>query len=686
MTESALEVLLASLADEPDNRDHVLRIDGGAPLVDCLFRLLERATRHGDTTKRPGPRPPPFDAAVPPEDRTVMGGMSPNSTADTNTKAMEKESGDVVSRSKECGRGLELPVNSKALCGREVGAKLEVEEALLTALAVVSLLVRHRSSDKSIWSIQEGLVRYLATKRLLSDLSVLTYQLHAFCAAAALPTTGTRTRVGPAETGKSTGKNRHDSNKRRSTSPTGGELLPPPLSSTTAADKHSSPRSRSQSPDSSRRLPARPLPVLVLRRKTTIAGSKPTRSLSPLPSRRPLLQVAGRVAELVTAVVSHPLVRPSGPATATCRAVEDLRRGALAAPPLAYSSPLARGPATGGAGSPTLASGAVRAVGSLVSLVAAMVGTEKERRQHQPSSSGVAVLGAEKKDDDDDSRQRRDDAASPMEASSPAATGSLKTEKEGAAIPLSDGLLCLSSAAVQAANLACVLDLEAMQASLSAHGLQPEFLFLCDHLLADLTDRISAQDVAPPTSEPTAPEGCLEGVLTLLGYFCLDNREHQEVLRRGNPFPAILARLCDLPFRYFSEPRHRAVLLPTLMSICHANVGNRIAAEEELSSEFLADFLEENLEAHRSDEAAAAVAAAVGVHEASGATPPRESNGQHDRSNKDAAAAATTKGLQQTVTPRSDWRTLSLRFPLELWDDAISFFRSAPCSDQETPA
>ncbi|CAM9819725.1 unnamed protein product [Ectocarpus sp. 12 AP-2014] len=117
------------------------------------------------------------------------------------------------------------------------------------------------------------------------------------------------------------------------------------------------------------------------------------------------------------------------------------------------------------------------------------------------------------------------------------------------------------------------------------------------------------------------------------------------------------------------------------MSICHANVGNRIAAEEELSSDFLADFLEENLEAHRSDEAAAAVAAAVGVHEA---TPPRESNGQHNGSKKDAAAA-TTKGSQQTVAPRSDWRTLSLRFPLELWDDAISFFRSPPCSDQETP-
>ncbi|CAN0288818.1 unnamed protein product, partial [Ectocarpus sp. 4 AP-2014] len=53
--------------------------------------------------------------------------------------------------------------------------------------------------------------------------------------------------------------------------------------------------------------------------------------------------------------------------------------------------------------------------------------------------------------------------------------------------------------------------------------------------------------------------------------------------------------------RYFSEPRHRAVLLPTLVSICHANVGNRIAAEDELAPEFLADFLEENLEAHRAD-------------------------------------------------------------------------------------
>lgn len=39
MTESALEVLLASLADEPANRDHVLRIDGGAPLVSAIVFL-----------------------------------------------------------------------------------------------------------------------------------------------------------------------------------------------------------------------------------------------------------------------------------------------------------------------------------------------------------------------------------------------------------------------------------------------------------------------------------------------------------------------------------------------------------------------------------------------------------------------------------------------------------------------
>lgn len=40
-----------------------------------------------------------------------------------------------------------LPATSRVLCGREVPAEVELEAALLTALGVVSLLIRHEASD-----------------------------------------------------------------------------------------------------------------------------------------------------------------------------------------------------------------------------------------------------------------------------------------------------------------------------------------------------------------------------------------------------------------------------------------------------------------------------------------------------------------------------------------------------------
>jgi len=44
-----------------------------------------------------------------------------------------------------------FPEGPGAPCGREAGAEVEVEDALVTALGVVGLLVRHRASDDSIW-------------------------------------------------------------------------------------------------------------------------------------------------------------------------------------------------------------------------------------------------------------------------------------------------------------------------------------------------------------------------------------------------------------------------------------------------------------------------------------------------------------------------------------------------------
>lgn len=58
---------------------------------------------------------------------------------------------------------------------------------------------------------------------------------------------------------------------------------------------------------------------------------------------------------------------------------------------------------------------------------------------------------------------------------------------------------------------------------------------------------VNFQEARPPSCKPTEPEDWLESLVTLLGYWCLDNREHQGVLQRG-PSP-ILGRLCNLPFR-----------------------------------------------------------------------------------------------------------------------------------------
>lgn len=56
------------------------------------------------------------------------------------------------------------------------------------------------------------------------------------------------------------------------------------------------------------------------------------------------------------------------------------------------------------------------------------------------------------------------------------------------------------------------------------------------------------QDMTSSNPQQSELEGWLEGVVHLLGYFCLNNRKHQEVLQWGPP-PTVLVRLCNLPFR-----------------------------------------------------------------------------------------------------------------------------------------
>ena len=77
-------------------------------------------------------------------------------------------------------------------------------------------------------------------------------------------------------------------------------------------------------------------------------------------------------------------------------------------------------------------------------------------------------------------------------------------------------------------------------------------------------------------------------------YFTLLNKDNQTVVQSGSR-PSILQQLCLLPFQYFSDPKLRAILFPTLVAACYENDENRRVVEQDLSCILLANFIDENV-------------------------------------------------------------------------------------------
>lgn len=362
-------------------------------------------------------------------------------------------------------------------------------------------------------------MRYLMAKRLLFDLSVLVCQLHPFCSTAAeavaawLPSPVTTSTANGVVTSYEQHLASNNGRRRFSPPPSSSPLRrtagggPSPLSGSTGSE----PSTRSGS--CAIRYPTRRRPVLTLRRKTIPTGCNLSGPSSPLP------ELAGRIADLVEAVLLHP-GPPSSPlpysgtggagpqsnaaevsatATATApvisRRAEKLCRGTLAGTIAWGPLPPAQTPASrqlssservagtgggGGGGISVALSGAAKVVGSLVSLLAAIVSAEDDRRrQHQEQEE-------EKETDQQQQQQyhapsqsqvldraeggKRWRGKTPLTATalSPSLVGSRGT----ATAPMTtvttatDGLLRLAFVVVRAANLAFLLDLNAMQVCL----------------------------------------------------------------------------------------------------------------------------------------------------------------------------------------------------------------------------
>ena len=109
-------------------------------------------------------------------------------------------------------------------------------------------------------------------------------------------------------------------------------------------------------------------------------------------------------------------------------------------------------------------------------------------------------------------------------------------------------------------------------------------------------------------------------VLLLLALFALGSPRNAEALRwRCGSHPTMLHRLCDLPFSYFSEPRLRGVLMPTLICACLHDMVNLRILQSRLSPQHVIVYLRSEMASHQQapDSSATSLALATLVEDPS---------------------------------------------------------------------
>ncbi|CAL1531856.1 unnamed protein product [Lymnaea stagnalis] len=180
-------------------------------------------------------------------------------------------------------------------------------------------------------------------------------------------------------------------------------------------------------------------------------------------------------------------------------------------------------------------------------------------------------------------------------------------------------------------NYMAVLDLHMLQRTLGEEGLSLEFRHIASYLIWYCSYVTS--------------EELLHEVVLCVGYFSVLHPDNQVIIQSGQP-PTVLQQLCSLPFQYFSDPRLVTVLLPTLICCCYNNNSNRDILEQELSCALLANFIEERqLEFHQLKLMPSSV-------------------------KKSKTKTQDNKEIRDSENRMS----FTLRFPLELWESAQSYF------------
>ncbi|XP_074174266.1 S phase cyclin A-associated protein in the endoplasmic reticulum isoform X2 [Rhinolophus sinicus] len=127
-------------------------------------------------------------------------------------------------------------------------------------------------------------------------------------------------------------------------------------------------------------------------------------------------------------------------------------------------------------------------------------------------------------------------------------------------------------------NSFAALDLPAFQSIVGAEGLSLAFRHIASSLLSHCSH--------------VSCESLLHEVIICVGYFTVCHPDNQVIVQSGR-HPTVLQKLCQLPFRYFSDPRLIRVLFPSLIAACYNNHQNKTALEQEMTCALLATFIQD---------------------------------------------------------------------------------------------
>jgi len=145
-------------------------------------------------------------------------------------------------------------------------------------------------------------------------------------------------------------------------------------------------------------------------------------------------------------------------------------------------------------------------------------------------------------------------------------------------LPLSDVTISILTGVFRLINLIALVDLNVLQEILGAEGNCLQFKSVANFLLR--------------YSSSQSCDELLSEIVISIGYFTVLNKDNQIFIQTGRA-PTILQQLCVLPFSYFSDPKLRAILLPTLISCCFDSQENKVSMEQEISSTLLVSFIED---------------------------------------------------------------------------------------------